>query len=366
MTMARHVAEARALQERRNDYDVTNTVKVSSVRHVSRAVRRLFLRQYPRESFDAVAIAFLDFDRLYSGRHPDYHAVDTTYHDMQHSLDMTLALARLISGFESSGGGRLGPERARCLLISALFHDSGYLRHKIRDRDADNGAVFTTTHVSRSSEMLRDYLPEAGLKAFSDVAARMVHYTGYEIPIEDIGLEDVRDRQAGELLGTADLVAQMADRCYLEKCRDRLYPEFVLGRIAVNAGASGSSAVYRSGRDLLQKTIGFYQSSAKKRLETTFRAAYRNLDHFFGDGPNLYMSFIERNLSFLSTLEQRGTWTMLRRRPPCAVPDPRGEAKLVLLALGRLRSISDEARETTRQLRALTVDHPPSVDTPPA
>ena len=46
-------------------------------------------------------------------------------------------------------------------------------------------------------------------------------------------MKDPRDIKLGHLLGTADMIAQMADRCYLEKCRDRLYPEFVLGGVAV-------------------------------------------------------------------------------------------------------------------------------------
>jgi hypothetical protein len=38
------------------------------------------------------------------------------------------------------------------------------------------------------------------------------------------------------------------------------------------------------------------------------------------------------------------------------MPDPNGEARLMLLALKRLRSISYAERETTRRLRALALD----------
>jgi hypothetical protein len=354
----RIVDEQLILQERRNDYDVTNSVKVSSPHHVARAVRKIFQRQYPAHSFDPLWLAFLDFDRLYGGRDPEYHAVDTAYHDIQHSLDMTLALARLIAGYELTHDpiDRLGPERARCILVTALYHDAGYIRHRVRDRGVENGAEFTRTHVSRSAAYLEQYLPRIGLGEHAGTAARVVHYTGYEIPIENIELDDPKDRVAGELLGTADLVAQMADRCYLEKCRDRLYPEFVLGRIAVNPGAAGSKSLYQSGRDLLSKTMTFYQTSARKRLDETFHAAYRYFEHFFGDGSNPYMLFIDRNLSFLETIERRGDWSLLRRRPPCVMPDPNGEARLMLLALKRLRSISYAERETTRRLRALALD----------
>ena len=61
----------------------------------------------------------------------------------------------------------------------------------------------------------------------------IVHFTGYELDLDMIELDDPRDIICGHLIGTADMIAQMADRCYLEKCRDRLYKEFVLGGVAV-------------------------------------------------------------------------------------------------------------------------------------
>ena len=41
-----------------------------------------------------------------------------------------------------------------------------------------------------------------------------------------------QERCLGSLLGTADLMAQLADVDYLRKCRDHLYEEFELGGIA--------------------------------------------------------------------------------------------------------------------------------------
>ena len=41
------------LQDRRNDYDVTNTVQVSSSRQVRAAVGELFAALYPSNSFDS-------------------------------------------------------------------------------------------------------------------------------------------------------------------------------------------------------------------------------------------------------------------------------------------------------------------------
>lgn len=343
------------MQERRSDYDVTNTVRVSSVRHTCAAVRRMFEDHFRSASFDPVWIAFHDFGRLYGGGNPEYHAVDTSYHDIQHTLDMTLALARLIVGHERTVDprDRLGPDRARFALVAALFHDAGYIRHRERDRHAKNGAEFTTTHVARSGAYLEAYLPRIGLDEFVPVASRVLHFTGYEIPLAEIELEDPRDSTAGHLLGTADLLAQMADRCYLEKCRDRLYPEFVLGRVAVDVEATGSHAIYQSGRDLLQKTIVFYQKSAQTRLEYDFDQAYRFVEALFDDNSNPYLEFIEKNMAFLERIRDAGDWSVLKRRPPCVMPDPNGETRVMTLALGRLRMISDTERENSRRLRAL-------------
>lgn len=330
------------LQDRRNDYDVTNTVRVSSPTAVRTAVRDLLEALYPNSAFDTVWLAFHDFERLFTGAEPNYHAVDTSYHDIQHTLDMTLALARLIAGHEMSveKADRIGPDRAELAVVSALFHDSGYLRHRDRDANVVNGAVFTRVHVSRSGEFLEGYLPRIGLERFVPVVSRIVHFTGYELNIDQIELDDPKDSMVGHLLGTADLVAQLADRCYLEKCRDRLYPEFVLGGVAIDEQPAGSKIVYRSAHDLLSKTLGFYQKSARYRLEHNFNRVYRFMEVFFERGHSPYVQFIRKNLMFLSSIIEAGDWDKLRRHPPCVMPDPNGEARLVKLALERVRKWS--------------------------
>lgn len=344
-----------AIQERRSDYDVTNRVQVSSPDRVRRAVRELFEDLYPNESFDPVWVAFHDFERLFKGLEPEYHAVDTAYHDIQHTLDVTLATARLVAGYETSveSGDRLGADRAKFALISALFHDLGYLRHTERDKDSENGAEFTRSHVTRGGSFLEAYLPKVGLDAFVPVAARVLHFTGYEMSLDQIELDNPKDSVVGHLLGTGDLLAQLADRCYLEKCRDRLYPEFVLGNLAVEMSPTGSQSHYRSGRDLLAKTMDFYHSSAQHRLEHSFNRAYRYVEAVFDQSENPYMAFIRRNLSFLVKIKGQEEWEKLRRHAPCVVPDPNGEAKLMALALRKLREISEFERENSRRMRVL-------------
>ena len=328
-------------QDRRNDYDVTNTVQVSNPAMVRSAVYEIFSEAFPGASFDKLWLAFYDFERLFTGRFPGYKGCDTTYHDVQHTLDMTLALARLVAGYERSvePGERLGADRAQMAIITSLFHDSGYIRHEERDSEFHNGAEFTLYHVSRSADFLRRYLPELGLAKDVAVSSMIVHFTGYELDLDKIELDDPRDIICGHLIGTADMIAQMADRCYLEKCRDRLYKEFVVGGVAVENASPGEYMVrYKSGQDLLQKTPAFYQQVMRDRLHTKFNRAYRYIEVLY-DGHNPYIEAIRANIAHLVRIIESGNWGLLRRQPP--------------YFLGIVNAVNDLESLVRRQLSAL-------------
>ena len=110
---------------------------------------------------------------------------------------------------------------------------------------------------------------EAALKLARKVKRRteIIHFTGYEVPFAHIEarVPDRRDITVGHLLGTADMIAQMADRCYLEKCRDRLYAEFVLGGVALPFSDGNPQVKYASGLDLLRQTPDFVADVRAKR-----------------------------------------------------------------------------------------------------
>ena len=285
------------MQFRRSDYDVTNTVQVSSPTSVRHAVEELFRQTWPGASLDRLGQAFTDFERLFTGQFPGYYGCDTVYHDTQHSLDDTLAMARLLAGYDRTHTPeqRLGPDRALLGLVVALFHDAGYIR-QIDDTKHRNGAEFTRTHVSRGAQFLARYLPTIGLANWVPVATQIIHFTGYEVPFGDIRLDDALDRRVGHLVGTADMMAQMSDRCYLEKCRDRLYPEFVLGGVALGRDTVGDLKVtYASGLDVLRQTPQFFADTMRTRLDGEFGGPYRYVEELYG-GRNQNMEEIDRNL----------------------------------------------------------------------
>lgn len=329
-------------QDRRNDYDVTNTVQVSNPVMVRNAVHVLFSETFPGASFDKLWLAFYDFERLFTGRFPGYKGCDTTYHDVQHTLDMTLALARLVAGYDRSvePAERLGAQRAQMAIVTSLFHDSGYIRHDERDSEFINGAEFTLYHVSRSADFLRRYLPELGMARDVAVSSMIVHFTGYELDLDKIELDDPRDIICGHLIGTADLIAQMADRCYLEKCRDRLYKEFVVGGVAIENAKPGEYMVrYKSGLDLLKKTPAFYQQVLRDRLHRKFNRVYRYIEVLY-DGQNPYIDAIRINISHLVRVIDSGNWSLLRREPACY--------------LGIVNAVNELEQLVRRQLASIT------------
>jgi hypothetical protein len=311
---------------RRNEYDVTNAVNTTDPAEVRAEIGRIYLQRYPTSSMSALSRAFADCTRMYRGRHPGYRACDTAYHNLQHTLEVALAMARLMDGYERA------PDPARPLgarlfsfgIVTALFHDVGYLRTR-HDTRHQNGAEYTLRHVSRGARFLEAYLRELGMADLAGVASRIVHFTGYEMPVDAIDLPDPTLRQLGYMLGTADILAQMADRCYLEKCHDRLYPEFVAAGLAVRpTGPTPSMARFTSADDLLRKTPQFY-TVATHRLNALLGGAHEYAARHF-DGENLYLNEVDKNIRHAQRIVAEGdVRAMLRRNPPAVEREPEGE-----------------------------------------
>jgi len=302
--------------ERRNDYDVTNRVKTTDPAAVNKAVDDIFVALYPQASTHVVDHAFRDLVRLHRGEYPGYRACDTTYHNLQHTLDVTLAMARLMDGYERSAerGEPLGDRLFSLGIVTALYHDIGYLR-RVTDTRHKNGAEYTLKHVSRGASFLSSYLAKQGMAKLASAASRIIHFTGYERQIGAIRLQNPTYRMLGNLLGTADIIAQMSDRCYLEKCRDRLYSEFVAGGLAARDEKDPRESVkFTSVEDLVIRTPGFYRT-AMDRLNQQLGGVYRFAEVHFG-GQNLYIETIEKNIEFAVEVGRQRILSLLRREPP--------------------------------------------------
>lgn len=302
------------MKERRSAYDVTNQVNVTDVETVCNEVCLLFSGLYPKSSLRSIKEAFQIASNLFRGSYPGYRPCDTPYHDLQHTLDVTLAMARLLYGHEVSAGSgsKLGINMVRLGIVVALFHDSGYVR-RLGDRRHKNGAVYTNRHVSRGGRFLATILPAIGMAEMVPVARRLIHFTGYEIAVPSIRLHAPNSRTLGKLLGSADLMAQMSDRCYLEKCRDRLYPEFVAAGMA---GEGMGDRSFHSPEELIFRSPQFFRHILDDRLDQVMDGVHSYAKLFFLPQKNYYQEALERNYDYLNRVVEKRDLTLLRRVPP--------------------------------------------------
>lgn len=302
--------------KRRNHYDVTDRVRISHPGDVAAAVLEILGPLYPGHDLKPVRHAYETFAQLYAGTLPGYLGCDTWYHDAQHSLDCSLAMTRLLDGYERSvePEQRLGPRRGLLGVIIALFHDAGYIRRS--DDQARNGAEFTLSHVRRSGEFLAEFLPTVGYAEDAELTRDVVHFTGYEIALDQIRVRDPKDRMLGFMLGTADILAQTADRCYLEKCRDFLFREFEICGIAGKAREGADQPRYPTVESLLSTTPDFNRHLWEDRLDGYFGSVHRYMERHFG-GHNPYVEQIQSHLALIAKLGKKSQFHKLSKRPQC-------------------------------------------------
>jgi hypothetical protein len=278
-----------------NEFDVTAHVRVTDPDSVQFEIKRVLAELFPEENLTIVDASFDYFKYCYSGQHEDYHAVETPYHDIHHVMDVTLASVRLMAGHEiKHKDDSLGPQKVILGFIVSLFHDSGYLRYS-DDYEANHGAEHTPVHVTRSGLFLERFLKANDMAECIDVAQTLVQFTGMEQDVDALKFEDKSWLKIGYMIGTADLMAQMADRLYAQKCHSHLYTEFSIAGMTEKKASDGSiEVIYADADDLLKKTPDFIEDALKNRLTKSFRKAYEYAAVYFG-GRNLYMESIEKN-----------------------------------------------------------------------
>jgi hypothetical protein len=244
---------------------------------------------YPALSFAPVKDVFNDMVSLFSGKYPGYRSCNTWYHDLKHTNDCLLAMARLIHG-GSVQGTVMEAKEAVLGLIAALLHDTGYIQTE--DDDDGTGAKYTLVHVDRSIDFLKAYLAQHGYSSEDFLFCKnCLKCTGLEVNIGKLEFFSPNQKTLGQMLGTADLLGQMADRTYLERL-PFLYHEFIEG------GVPG----FVSELDLLQKTLTFWEIT-QERFATELGGVTRFMRHHFrvrwGIDQDLNWESVERNISYL-------------------------------------------------------------------
>jgi hypothetical protein len=177
-----------------------------------------------------------------------------------------------------------------------LLHDSGYL--KTRDDLSGTGAKYTSSHVLRSCALAASSLPGLGCTADEiNGVQNAIRCTGITSKISQIEFRTEVERLTGCMVATADYLGQMADPDYPEKL-PALFEEFEesnnFSRVPFE------TRPFRSAKELMAKTTGFWKGFALPKLEVDFEGVYRVLVQ--PDGRNPYIDAVETNLVRIAAL----------------------------------------------------------------
>ena len=268
-----------------------------------------------RDEYGAVpprlAALFADVADLYAGRWTSHEACAVTYHNFSHALDVCLAAARMLSGWNKVEQAQALDEKYFQLGMAAgLFHDTGYIKDK--GDHAGSGGKFTLVHVERGMEIAREYLSrKQWLPEEVDAVCRIISITDYaKLPDLVPLFTDLRLKTMAQMVATADLVAQMADTDYVQRIDD-LFAEFKeVYKFEKRADLiKKGTKVYKTVQEIKDGTIDFYEQFVVPTLGKLGRMD-RYLTNFFGDGRNPYQENIAANLSG-HLMDVRSQWRRL-------------------------------------------------------
>lgn len=268
-----------------------------SERHIIEQISQLAENLYGEKNPGLLQL-FSDVAALYAGDWPSHEACQVKYHNFGHALDVSLAFARMVSGWNSRQPQEALAEKLFLAgIAAALFHDAGYIKEK--GDHAGHGGKFTLIHVSRSMGLASDYLQRMGWDGrATEFIVKTISITDYsqQINPEDI-FADASELAVARMVATADLVSQMSDIDYLHRLKD-LFAEFeevyeFEDRTTLD---ETGTYVFKSAQEIEERTIAFYENFVVPTLKRLGRmdAFLTNLS---ADGRSPYQENITANLT---------------------------------------------------------------------
>jgi len=268
-------------------YDLTN---INSPNETFAEIKNIVQQIDPSFNFSLIENIYNDIILLFNGKFPGYRASNTKYHDLEHTCAVALATIRLIDGLHVQGHA-FSSRVIQLGFIGALFHDTGLIQTD--DEEKGTGAQYTLSHEERSIVLIEKYLSDKSFSA-DDIldCSHIIMCTKLSLPLSEIPFNSEETKVIGMVLGSADLIAQMADRNYLEKL-PLLFLEFK------EAGMAG----FETPLELFKNTEEFYHSVAGTRLtEELGNVSSAALYHFrnrWKIDRDLYAESIENNIKYM-------------------------------------------------------------------
>jgi hypothetical protein len=156
------------------------------------------------------------------------------------------------------------------------------------------GGKYTFIHIQRGIDFSRDYLSQKGFHENQIQSVKnILTCTGLKIDYDSFPFYSKEERIISYAVGTADLIAQMADNDYIEKL-PLLFHEFkeAYHFEGVEKLKKTGALLYESPRDLMEKTPYFYEKYVKERL----KKMQSMHEYLAKDSKNLYIEAIEKNI----------------------------------------------------------------------
>ena len=243
-----------------------------------------------RDLFDQVA-------GMFAGKFSYFQAMDTPYHDFEHTLQATVCWAQLVLNWQSTRSRpHVFPEFFLIGLVAVLLHDIGYLKEEADEHGT--GAKFTFVHERRSCDLAQiclsaSHWPQRDIFAVQHI----ISCTGPRAVIDTIPFRHRLERLLGQMVCTADYLGQLSDPLYVQKI-PQLYAEFLESDNF--RGIPLERRLFKDVEDLRARTSEFWTGQVWPRLEQDCRGLHRLLAD--ARGKNHYLEAIQSNLRRLAVV----------------------------------------------------------------
>ncbi len=267
---------------------------------------------WPTIDLSAFKTTYRHVTDFFRGEDSNFEKNVLPYHNLRHTRIVTLATARIFHGLHHSGTTirAIAVEKG---LLAALFHDTGMLELRTEEHPFIT-PKHSINHEVRSAQLMRTYINIIGLPIYYSIECEeIINHTNLNIKPNSISCSK-ESRIIGQVLGSADIIAQMADRYYLE-CLSSLFNEM----------KRENNSQYETVQEMMRNTASFYEL-IRERLEHQLGNIYHVLSYHFkesqGIARNIYIDQINANINYLNKIikqcDSEGVpiSQFLRRVPP--------------------------------------------------
>lgn len=272
------------------------SIQTDDISAVESAITDIGKACFPDQKLSRIRNLMKEVEELYAGNIHPYQASDMAYHDLEHTLQVTLCWARMFTSLKEHKPEYPVVYADFLLGIAAcLLHDTGYLKET--DDPSGTGAKYVLIHEHRSCQISRRFLmrmnwPDTAIS----VAQRLIASTGPRAVIDGIPFISPTEKTLAQMLATADFLAQMADPMYVDKL-PALFKEFEeFDRLR---GLSQTERPFPNLDTLVSSTPKFWYQFVLPRLKVDYAGVYRLLNQPYPDGPNIYLQQAEANIESL-------------------------------------------------------------------